>query len=78
MTIPEKYLAECEMVSPEPGAKNKEELLNFLTVAYVRSAKNVAECNIKRNAGIELQRKIAKRITLETDDTVSEYSIRTK
>lgn len=56
------------MVAPEPGAKSKDELLTKLSFAYVKSAENVAECNIRRTTGLALQRKIAARISLETDD----------
>lgn len=61
--VPERYFSECEMVPPKGTAKNKDDLLDDLSEAYILSAEKVAECNILRTEGLELQRKIVERLS---------------
>lgn len=62
MKVPEMYFSECIMVAPEGNATNKDALLDEVTTAYVLSAEKVADCNILRRNGLELQRKLEQRI----------------
>lgn len=63
MTVPEMYFAECVMVAPKGNATSHEEMVLELVEAYVGTAENVAECNILRRNGLELQRKLSERVT---------------
>ncbi len=49
---PEGLIKECKAVDVKDGAKNKDELLKLVSIAYVETLSNMASCNIKTKEAI--------------------------
>jgi hypothetical protein len=55
---PAPLLEECKAVDVKDGATNKDQLLHFLSEAYIDTLKNMSSCNIKIRAAKDYIRKV--------------------
>lgn len=47
VTVSKEWIQPCQAVAVKEGANSEAELLNFLSIAYVDTLKNMNACNIK-------------------------------
>ena len=53
VTPPKDWIRPCEAVPVQEGAATKEELLQFVSLAYISTLKNISACNLKTSAALK-------------------------